>query len=95
MQYFYKEEEDGSYQLASGFKAPEGFVEFDLDDKPEALNAFMEKLKETQAQQKVNGEALSYLKTTDWYVIRNTETGKAIPPEVTGKRAEARLKVNT
>lgn len=36
--------------------------------------------------------ALAYLKATDWYVTRNTETGVAIPPEVTEARAAARLK---
>lgn len=35
-------------------------------------------------------EAISYLKSTDWYVIRKVETGEEIPDEVKTKRAEAR-----
>ncbi len=36
-------------------------------------------------------DALTYLKETDWYVVRNKETGKEIPAEVTNKRTAARL----
>lgn len=35
-------------------------------------------------------EAISYLKSTDWYVIRKVEIGEEIPDEVKTKRAEAR-----
>ena len=35
-----------------------------------------------------------YLADTDWYVIRATETGVPIPPEVTAKRIEARAVLN-
>lgn len=38
-------------------------------------------------------EAVIYLRSTDWYVIRTIETGKAIPPEVSALRAQARLKL--
>lgn len=32
-----------------------------------------------------------YLKNTDWYVTRKTETGKAIPSDIATKRAQARI----
>jgi len=35
-------------------------------------------------------EALAYLASTDWYVVRFAETGAPIPGEVTEKRAAAR-----
>lgn len=44
-------------------------------------------------QNNTNHEALSYLAETDWYVIRNIETGAEIPEEVLTNRAIARTKV--
>ena len=38
-----------------------------------------------------NAQAKKILERTDWYVIRNIETGKAIPENVTNMRAEARV----
>lgn len=35
-------------------------------------------------------EAVLYLKSTDWYVIRKFETGKEIPDDIVTKRNEAR-----
>lgn len=46
-----------------------------------------------QIQRLTNYEAQTYLRSTDWYVIRNIETGAAIPAEVTAQRAAARLRV--
>lgn len=40
---------------------------------------------------KAQAKAAEYLNSTDWYVTRLTETGKAIPEEVLAGRAEARL----
>lgn len=35
-------------------------------------------------------EAQAYLDSTDWYVIRQTETGVAVPEDVTARRQQAR-----
>mgnify|MGYP001766780143 CR=1 FL=1 len=43
-----------------------------------------------QLEAQAKAEALRYLADTDWYVVRLTETGVAIPEEVSIKRAEAR-----
>ena len=43
-----------------------------------------------QLAEQAKAEALRYLADTDWYVVRLTETGVAIPEEVSIKRAEAR-----
>lgn len=40
-----------------------------------------------------NAAARRYLSDTDWYVIRQIETGVAIPLDITRLREEARLKV--
>ena len=40
-----------------------------------------------------NQEARAYLASTDWYVIRNQETGVAIPEEIAIKRQEAREQI--
>lgn len=44
-------------------------------------------------QKKTTEEALKYLAETDWYVIREMETGVPYSAEIKEKRAEARLKV--
>ena len=47
----------------------------------------------TKAIYTTNAEARQYLSDTDWYIVRQTETGVAVPDEVVTLRAEARLKV--
>jgi hypothetical protein len=37
--------------------------------------------------------AISYLSSTDWYVIRQLETGQEVPQDVSEARAEARSKL--
>lgn len=41
----------------------------------------------------VNAEAREYLTTTDWYVIRFTETGIEVPADVSTQRTTARLSI--
>jgi len=42
------------------------------------------------SQSEINLQNLEYLSSTDWYVTRARETGKAIPKDVLTKRTEAR-----
>lgn len=44
-------------------------------------------------QQKINAEALSFLNSTDWYVVRFMEKGTPIPSDISAQREEARLKI--
>jgi len=44
-------------------------------------------------QRRTNQEARQYLTSTDWYIVRQTETGVEVPAEVLTKRAEVRAKV--
>lgn len=37
-------------------------------------------------------EAVAYLQSTDWYVMRKLEVGTPVPEDVALKRAEARQK---
>ena len=46
-----------------------------------------------QIRDKVNQEALSYLASTDWYVIRQLDSGEVIPEDVKQLRKEARARV--
>jgi hypothetical protein len=39
----------------------------------------------------LKAEALAYLASTDWYIVRFVETQKPVPDDVLDKRAEARL----
>jgi hypothetical protein len=43
------------------------------------------------AQAEINQENLAYLDSTDWYVIRNADSGEAVPIEISEARAAARL----
>jgi len=47
----------------------------------------------TKEQVIINMKARAYLASTDWYVIRLTETGVAIPQEITEKREAARQSI--
>jgi len=42
---------------------------------------------------KIVAEAKQYLIDTDWYIVREQDSGKAVPEEVKQKRAEARKKI--
>ena len=45
-------------------------------------------------QEAINKEARDYLASTDWYVVREMETGVPAPQEIKDARQEARLKVS-
>lgn len=42
-------------------------------------------------QEEINQQSVNYLLETDWYVIRQLETGIEMPEEVRIKREQARL----
>ena len=57
----------------------------------ETLLSTQQTAAEQQERQVAIQQAKAYLDSTDWYVVRFSETGVPIPEEVTGKRAAARL----
>lgn len=48
--------------------------------------------KEVEADQS-RQSAIAYLSSTDWYVVRQFETGEKVPDEISELRAEARKKL--
>lgn len=48
-----------------------------------------------QAAEAARSEARRYLAMTDWYVTRLTETGQAIPADISEARAAARQAAST
>ena len=44
-------------------------------------------------QQRVNQEALAYLASTDWYIIREMDQGTPCPAEIKSERAAARARI--
>lgn len=46
-----------------------------------------------EEQERINKEARAYLASTDWYVIRNQETGVAVPQDILDARAAARTSI--
>ena len=49
--------------------------------------------KDLETQAAVNKTNREYLASTDWYIIRKSDTGVAIPADILTKRAEARVAV--
>lgn len=45
-------------------------------------------------QDAIDTEARAYLSSTDWYLVREMETGVPTPQEIKDARQEARLKVS-
>jgi hypothetical protein len=52
-----------------------------------------QELAAAQEQDRINTDSLAYLAETDWYVIRNQETGVPVPADVLERRAAARVTV--
>lgn len=52
----------------------------------------LEKVKSASdlASESARTEAIAYLRSTDWYVIRKVETGKEVPDDISTLRSEAR-----
>ena len=46
-----------------------------------------------EVQEAANTSARTFLANTDWYILRHTETGVAIPIEITQARAAERIKI--
>jgi hypothetical protein len=44
-------------------------------------------------QEKINMEAKNYLSSTDWYIIREMDTGEPCPQEIKDLRAAARSRI--
>lgn len=44
-------------------------------------------------QERVNQEALAYLASTDWYIIREMDQGTPCPAEIKAERASARARI--
>jgi hypothetical protein len=75
----------------------EGFVWTDEDVVCGQIenNGVFTNPKQTKAQNQyaTNQESLSYLKSTDWYVVRMSETNVSIPDKVLKARAAARYAI--
>lgn len=63
----------------------------DADGRPVLTDPPAPTAEETQAR--MNAEARAYLASTDWYVIRQQETGVPVPAEILSARQAARAVV--
>lgn len=75
------DDELAQWLAGDSFKYPEGYWLEYID------------ISEQVEQEKINAEALAYLASTDWLIIRETETQVPCPQEIKDLRAEARTKV--
>lgn len=78
----YAYEIDGSQDCLIGDKVAMTSEEIELHLNPIKT--------QEQLQAEANAEALAYLASTDWYIVRKTETGVDVPSDVLAKRQEAR-----
>lgn len=53
----------------------------------------IEDITDQVAQQAINAEALAYLASTDWLVIREVDAGTACPADIKAERAAARARI--
>jgi hypothetical protein len=75
------DEELAQWLAGDSFKYPEGYVVEYID-----ISGQVE-------QEAINAEALAYLASTDWMIVREVETQVPCPESVKILRAEARLKI--
>ena len=76
----------------SGILTSQEEVDFFISQRPQYICEVID-ITDQVAQQKINAEALAYLASTDWMVVREVETQVPCPLEVKQLRAEARLRV--
>ena len=89
-------------------KTPQEWATFEIDELPKEDLSFYRlvdgklvfdekikiEIKTLEDNEKVKMELETYLKETDWYVLRFFETGKEIPIEISEKRQKARDKIS-
>lgn len=91
MKYFKQNNEVYAYddeQISQGY----GKDMTPMTDKEVELHINPPKTAEQLAEE-AKAEALAYLSSTDWYIVRFVDSGVEVPQEVKDKRAEARLLV--
>jgi hypothetical protein len=68
-------------------------VQAAIDNGMEIEPEFSQSELDQKAQDKINQDSRDYLTATDWYIIRNQETGEEIPVDILEKRQDARAAV--
>lgn len=61
--------------------------------KPKTHTKEIEDMGDIEAQRKINEESQAYLDSTDWYILREVDSGVPCPQEIKEARAEARAKI--
>jgi len=82
----YEYHEEGTYTAEEA----ENMVKYGTTTPTDAQ---IKNLDDESAVFRSNKDARRYLADTDWYVVRKTETGEAIPDDITTARQEARDRI--
>ena len=69
------------------------WIEYIVGQEPQELIDGLVYKTPVEIQEAINTDALAYLASTDWYVIRLQETGVAVPQDILDARASARLSI--
>ena len=85
--------EPALYEVNRILVSEEETEEVDVLVEPAEFTFEVSDLTEKLEQERINAEARAYLASTDWYVVRQAESGAPIPTDILYKRAEARAKV--
>lgn len=82
---------DGKLEITnSSIELDLPWIEYTIGEEPQDLKDAL-KVQENEANDiRLIGEALEYLKSTDFYYVRKLETGENVPTEIITKRSEVR-----
>lgn len=64
-----------------------------VNGKPVVNQAKLTARLAVEAQVKINAQAEAYLASTDWYIVREKDSGKPCPDEIKKLRQEARDRI--
>lgn len=88
---------EGVQTHGAEMEAPESWIESCVSQgvwgKVEEYTIEVQDITAEVEQERINREALEYLASTDWMVLRAADGGKSVPEEIKQARAEARARI--
>lgn len=96
-EYLKQHQEQRDFEYDNMSISENSIIRWDFKNIPqpsmEELEALQESVQSKMNQDVINKEALAYLASTDWMIIRELDSGIACPADVKAARAEARAKI--
>lgn len=99
--------DENGYATGAWSETKQEWATFEVDEIPEELNCYKvvngklvyqedkkEKLEKASVNNELKQSLQKFLDETDWLIIRNIETGKAIPDGISAQRQAARDEIS-